>query len=102
MFSGYARVSSDGQSLEAQLEELKAAGCGQVFREKMSGARSDRPQLAKLLAILTPGDCLVVTRLDRLARSSRDLLNVTRLLPREPRSVLLAILGPTRRRLTEG
>jgi DNA invertase Pin-like site-specific DNA recombinase len=76
MFYGYARVSTDGQSLDAQLEELKAVGCGQVFREKMSGARSDRPQLAKLLAILTQGDCLVVSRLDRLARSSRDLLNV--------------------------
>jgi DNA invertase Pin-like site-specific DNA recombinase len=76
MFYGYARVSSDGQSLDAQLDELKAAGCGRVFREKISGARSDRPELSKLVHKLTHGDCLVVSRLDRLARSSRDLLNV--------------------------
>jgi DNA invertase Pin-like site-specific DNA recombinase len=73
---GYARVSTDGQSLAAQLEELKAAKCGKIFQEKISGARSDRKQLAKLMAVLTKGDVLVVTRLDRLARSTRDLLNL--------------------------
>jgi DNA invertase Pin-like site-specific DNA recombinase len=73
---GYARVSTDGQSLDAQLEVLNAAGCAKVFAEKISGARSDRPQLAKAIAALGAGDVLVVTRLDRLARSTRDLLNV--------------------------
>jgi DNA invertase Pin-like site-specific DNA recombinase len=73
---GYARVSTDGQSLDAQLAQLKAAGCSKIFREKVSGARSDRAELAKLLKILTAGDVVIVTRLDRLARSTRDLLNV--------------------------
>jgi DNA invertase Pin-like site-specific DNA recombinase len=73
---GYARVSTGGQSLSAQLAELQAAGCEKVFKEKISGARSDRRQLARLIAVLTRGDVLVVTRLDRLARSTRDLLNL--------------------------
>jgi DNA invertase Pin-like site-specific DNA recombinase len=73
---GYARVSTGGQSLSAQLAELQAAGCEKVFKEKISGARSDRRQLARLIAVLTKGDMLVVTRLDRLARSTRDLLNL--------------------------
>src|SRR5205085_5755413 len=73
---GYARVSTDGQSLSAQLAELKAATCEKIFQEKISGARSDRKQLAKLMAGLAKGDVLVVTRLDRLARSTRDLLNL--------------------------
>ena len=73
---GYARVSTDGQSLTAQLAELKAARCEKIFQEKISGARSDRKQLARLIAVLTKGDVLVVTRLDRLARSTRDLLNL--------------------------
>jgi predicted ATPase len=73
---GYARVSTDGQSLAAQLAELKGAKCEKIFQEKISGARSDRKQLAKLMALLAKGDVLVVTRLDRLARSTRDLLNL--------------------------
>lgn len=73
---GYARVSTDGQSLAAQLAELKAAGCEKIFQEKISGARSDRKQLTRLLANLAKGDVLVITRLDRLARSTRDLLNI--------------------------
>jgi DNA invertase Pin-like site-specific DNA recombinase len=73
---GYARVSTDGQSLSAQLTELQIAGCEKIFKEKISGARSDRRQLARLIAVLTKGDVLVVTRLDRLARSTRDLLNL--------------------------
>jgi DNA invertase Pin-like site-specific DNA recombinase len=71
---GYARVSSEGQSLTAQVTELKAAGCQRVFQEKISGTRSDRKQLARLLAELDDGDTLIVTRLDRLARSTLDLL----------------------------
>src|SRR5262249_13091084 len=73
---GYARVSTDGQSLDAQIEALEAAGCCKVFAEKISGVRSDRPQLAKALKALGASDVLVVTRLDRLARSTRDLLNI--------------------------
>jgi DNA invertase Pin-like site-specific DNA recombinase len=72
---GYARVSTDGQSLASQEAELTAAGCAKVYAEKVSGARTDRPQLAKVLKRLAPGDVLMVTRLDRLARSTRDLLN---------------------------
>src|SRR6267378_3548974 len=73
---GYARVSTDGQSLSAQLAELKAARCAKIFQEKVSGARSDRKQLIRFMAGLARGDVLVVTRLDRLARSTRDLLNL--------------------------
>src|SRR6202166_3545285 len=73
---GYARVSTDGQSLTAQLAELKAAKCAKIFQEKVSGARSDRKQLMRLMGVLAKGDVLVVTRLDRLARSTRDLLNL--------------------------
>ena len=73
---GYARVSTNGQDLAAQEAELMAAGCAKVFKEKVSGAKTDRAELAKVIRMLQPGDVLVVTRLDRLARSTRDLLNV--------------------------
>jgi DNA invertase Pin-like site-specific DNA recombinase len=76
MITGYARVSTDGQELDAQLAALTAAGAERVFAEKVSGAKTDRRQLAKAIAALGPGDVLLVTRLDRLARSTRDLLNV--------------------------
>jgi DNA invertase Pin-like site-specific DNA recombinase len=73
---GYARVSTRDQDLAAQDAELMAAGCAKVFKEKVSGAKTDRPELAKVIGRLESGDVLVVTRLDRLARSTRDLLNV--------------------------
>jgi len=73
---GYARVSTNGQDLGSQEAELMAAGCAKVFKEKVSGAKTDRPELAKVIRRLEPGDALVVTRLDRLARSTHDLLNV--------------------------
>jgi DNA invertase Pin-like site-specific DNA recombinase len=73
---GYARVSTNGQDLGSQEAELLAAGCAKVFKEKVSGAKTDRVQLAKLIRRLEPGDVVIVTRLDRLARSTRDLLNV--------------------------
>src|SRR3954447_4279338 len=72
---GYARVSTDGQSVEAQVRQLTKAGCKKVFRETASGAKTDRSQLHKALDQLDSGDVLMVTRLDRLARSTRDLLN---------------------------
>jgi DNA invertase Pin-like site-specific DNA recombinase len=72
---GYARVSTDGQTLDAQDAALRTAGPERVFAEKISGAISDRKALARALAALGPGDTLLVTRLDRLARSTRDLLN---------------------------
>ena len=59
-----------------QVAELKAAGCGNIYREKASGVKTDRPELAKLIRRLDAGDVLVVTRLDRRARSTRDLLNI--------------------------
>jgi DNA invertase Pin-like site-specific DNA recombinase len=71
---GYARVSTTGQELDTQLEQLKEAGCVRIFQEKVSGAKSDRAQLQKLLRVLREGDVVVVTRLDRLARSTLDLL----------------------------
>ena len=72
---GYARVSTDGQSVDAQVRQLTKAGCKKVFREVASGAKTDRAQLRKAIATLEAGDVLTVTRLDRLARSTRDLLN---------------------------
>ena len=75
MIYGYARVSTDGQSEAAQVRQLRAAGARKVFREVASGAKTDRPQLRRLLAEVGPGDVVTVTRLDRLARSTRDLLN---------------------------
>src|SRR5260370_42585056 len=71
---GYARVSTRDQDLAAQDAELMAAGCAKVFQEKVSGAKTDRPELAKAISRLESGDVLVVTRLDRLARSTRGLL----------------------------
>ncbi len=75
MIYGYARVSTDGQSVEAQISALTAAGAVKVFREVASGAKTDRAQLRRLLDTLTTGDVVMVTRLDRLARSTLDLLH---------------------------
>jgi DNA invertase Pin-like site-specific DNA recombinase len=75
MIIGYARVSTDGQTLDAQHSALVNAGAEKIYSEKISGAITDRPALAKALAALGQGDTLVVCKLDRLARSTRDLLN---------------------------
>ncbi len=72
---GYARVSTDGQSVTAQVAQLRKAGAAKVFREVASGAKTDRSQLRRALGQLDAGDVLMVTRLDRLARSTRDRLN---------------------------
>ena len=73
---GYARVSTRDQNFNAQVAELMAAGIAKVYREKASGAQTDRAELAKVISRMEPGDVLVVCRLDRLARSTRDLLDV--------------------------
>jgi len=74
---GYARVSSRSQDYSAQVDALKAAGCGRIFSEKRSGkSATDRPEFNKLMRTLVPGDIIVVCKLDRLARSSRDLHNI--------------------------
>ena len=73
---GYARVSTDGQTLDAQIAQLEGAGASKLFKEKVSGAKRDRVLLDKMLGTLNAGDVVIVTRLDRLARSTRDLLNI--------------------------
>ena len=71
---GYARVSSNTQDYQAQVDALKAAGCERIYSEKQSGKSTDgRRQFEKLMRELLPGDIVMVTKLDRLARSSRDL-----------------------------
>jgi DNA invertase Pin-like site-specific DNA recombinase len=75
MIVGYARVSTDGQTLDAQQAALRQTSCERVFSEKVSGAKTDRQQLARAISALAKGDTLIVTKLDRLARSTRDLLN---------------------------
>lgn len=73
---GYARVSTGSQSLSQQQEDLKMAGCIRLFEEKASGVKRDRPELLRMLDHLRAGDVVTVTRLDRLARSTRDLLEI--------------------------
>jgi DNA invertase Pin-like site-specific DNA recombinase len=75
---GYARVSTVGQTLEAQLGQLKAAGSSRDYREKVSGAKVDRKELGKLLKAITTGDQVVVTRIDRLARSVFELFAIVK------------------------
>lgn len=76
MIYGYARVSSTGQDLAQQLAQLDAAGCTKIYREKVSAATAERPQLKRAIGALDAGDVLMVTSTDRLARNTRDLLNI--------------------------
>jgi DNA invertase Pin-like site-specific DNA recombinase len=78
MIYGYARVSTDAQDLTNQVTQLKAAGCGAIFREKMSGVTADRPQLKKLMTKLDAGDVVVTPAVDRLSRDTTDLLVIAR------------------------
>jgi DNA invertase Pin-like site-specific DNA recombinase len=77
---GYARVSTYGQTLDAQLNQLRAAGCirRNIYREKVTGARADRRELLRMLDRLAPGDVVTVTRIDRLARSTFDLFEIVK------------------------
>jgi len=80
---GYARVSTTDQSLEIQAEQLAAAGVEKLFQEKVSGVRRDRPQLSTLLEYVREGDTVVVSKLDRIARSTKDLLDIVETLQRK-------------------
>ncbi|WP_162055949.1 recombinase family protein [Pontibacter pamirensis] len=73
---GYARVSTQDQKLELQLDALTQHGCGQIFREKKSGKSKERPELKKMISQLRAGDTVVVWKLDRLGRSLRDLIDL--------------------------
>ena len=75
---GYARVSTYGQTLDAQLEQLRAEGCAKVYREKASGAQADRRELQRMLKAVVSGDVVTVTRIDRLARSTFDLFAIVK------------------------
>ena len=77
---GYARVSTYGQTLDTQLEQLRTAGCSSrnIYREKATGARADRRELLRMLDHLAPGDVVTVTRIDRLARSTFDLFAIVK------------------------
>src|SRR5215469_17418540 len=75
---GYARVSTYGQTLDAQLEQLKAQGCTKIYREKASGAQPARRELLRMLKNLVPRDVVTVTRIDRLARSTFDLFAIVK------------------------
>ncbi len=89
---GYARVSTYGQTLDAQLEQLRAEGCAKIYREKVSGARADRRELLKLLKTLKPGDLVTVTRIDRLARSTFDLFAIVKQIV-DAGGLMIAVLG---------
>ena len=73
---GYARVSTDDQNLDTQLDALKAAGAEKIFKEKVTGSRRDRPQPEKMLEQLRAGDVVIITKYDRLSRSLRDLIEI--------------------------
>ena len=73
---GYARVSTTDQHLDAQLTQLQGVGCDKVYQEKASGAKEDRPELAAMLDYARQGDTVVVCKLDRIARSTKHLLNI--------------------------
>jgi DNA invertase Pin-like site-specific DNA recombinase len=78
MILGYARVSTDGQSLDAQVKQLRAGGAEKVFRETPSSAKTSRAQLRRVISQLAEGYVLTVTRIERLARSTRDIITPPR------------------------
>ena len=78
MIYGYARVSTAAQDESGQVKQLKAAGCGKIFREKITGTTADRPQLGKLMKRLAPGDVVITPAVDRLSCDTTDLLVIAR------------------------
>lgn len=76
MILGYARISTDDQKLDAQLDMLNGAGAGRIFADRISGSKRQRPELDRMLEQLREGDVVMVTKYDRLARSLRDLLDI--------------------------
>src|ERR1700748_3844933 len=92
---GYARVSTHGQTLDVQLEQLRAAGCTSrnIYREKVTGARADRRELLKMLKALAPGDVVTVTRIDRLARSTFDLFAIVKRIA-DPQAEIRSLAEP--------
>jgi DNA invertase Pin-like site-specific DNA recombinase len=88
-FVGYARVSSRGQSLEIQLEQLNKYGCSKIFSEKISGVDLKRPQLNNCMDYIRDGDTLIITKLDRFGRNTRDLLNLVYVLENKGASLLI-------------
>ena len=91
---GYARVSTYGQTLDTQLEQLRAARCRKIYSEKASGARADRRELLKMLDALDAGDVVIVTRIDRLARSTFDLFAIVkRIVEAQAHSVIGRAMG---------
>jgi len=101
MLIGHARVSTEDQDLTLQRAALKAVGCLRIYEEKVSGAKRSRPELGRLLDQLRAGDVVVVSRLDRLARSARDLLEIAEQLkeagPGRARPTSLGRTRPRRR-----
>ena len=87
---GYARVSTEDQRLDLQRARLNEAGCGRLFEEKISGAARQRPALERLLQELRADDILVVTRLDRLARSTAELLRIAEVIAEKERRIAVA------------
>lgn len=90
---GYARVSTEDQNLDIQLRELTSAGCTKIFQEKISGIKKQRPELTKALEHIRENDTFVVWRLDRLARSTRDLLEITETI-NEAKAYFLSLSEP--------
>ena len=80
---GYAWASTEDQKLDAQIEQLKDAKCDRIYQEKVSGAKVDRPELVAILDYVREGDSVVVTKLDRIARSTKHLLEITDLLKKK-------------------
>jgi DNA invertase Pin-like site-specific DNA recombinase len=78
MIYGYACVSTAAQDESGQVKQLKAAGCGKIFRDKITGTTADRPQLGKLMKQLAPGDVVITPAVDRLSRDTTDLLVIAR------------------------
>jgi DNA invertase Pin-like site-specific DNA recombinase len=77
MLIGYARVSTDDQSLDRQYDQLKAAGVKKIYGEKMTGTKKDRPKLKDMIDFARPGDAIIVTELTRLSRSTKDLISLS-------------------------